>query len=149
MPNEDKMDIVNVYFPYHTFAEDAPALAQELMLSPTAGAQLPQNVVDPSVVLELRFPNTYPADPPFARVVRPRFQQWTGHVTIGGSICTAALTRSEWKPDISASALLLSLHRNIIDGQGRLLNSPNEPDYSFAEAREAFNRVARDHGWQI
>lgn len=34
--------------------------------------------------------------PPFVRVVRPRFQFRTGHVTIGGSICMELLTLSGW-----------------------------------------------------
>jgi hypothetical protein len=29
-----------------------------------------------AIVLEMEFPNTYPVDPPFVHVVRPRFQVW-------------------------------------------------------------------------
>lgn len=38
------------------------------------------------------FPPNFPFAPPFIRVIRPRFMFRTGHVTIGGSICTEMLT---------------------------------------------------------
>ena len=44
------------------------------------------------------FPPDYPFAPPFIRVLRPRFAYRTGHVTLGGSICTQLLTRSGWSP---------------------------------------------------
>jgi len=44
----------------------------------------------------------YPVDPPFVRVVRPRFAFHSGHVTIGGSICMELLTRSGWSPCASS-----------------------------------------------
>lgn len=44
-----------------------------------------------SIVCEIRFPSRYPFDPPFVRVVRPRFlsfmQGGGGHVTAGGAMC--------------------------------------------------------------
>lgn len=44
-----------------------------------------------SIVLELRFGNSYPMSPPFVRVIRPRFlpfmQGGGGHVTAGGAMC--------------------------------------------------------------
>ena len=45
---------------------------------------------------EVIFPENYPHEPPFIRVVFPRFAFRTGHVTIGGSICMEALTPSGW-----------------------------------------------------
>jgi ubiquitin-protein ligase len=47
------------------------------------------------IELHVSFPNDYPFAPPFVRVVRPRFERWTGHVTYGGSICTEFLTLSD------------------------------------------------------
>lgn len=44
-----------------------------------------------SIVLELRFPGSYPMSPPFVRVIQPRFlgfqQGGGGHVTLGGALC--------------------------------------------------------------
>jgi len=107
--------------------------------------------------MELQFPKDFPSAPPFVRVIRPRFQFHTGHVTIGGSICTEQLTRGDgpgaWTAAIAVSSLLLYLHSTIIDGRGRVdFGSAHHPrpelEYSDAEARAAFMRVARQHGWQ-
>jgi len=72
----------------------------------------------------MKFPKDYPMNPPFVRVIRPRFKfltgsysnmlvlsilytlacayknlsASTGHITIGGSICMQMLTRSGWSP---------------------------------------------------
>lgn len=110
------------------------------------------------VVMELMFPANYPAQPPFVRVVRPRFQFHTGHVTIGGSICTELLTNSgtpaSWNSKLSIESLLLYLHTTLMDGEARIQIEPDqhhpnpEMDYSKAEAEAAFRRVARYHGWK-
>ena len=44
------------------------------------------------IVLSVSFPSSFPAQPPYVRVIRPRFAFRTGHVTIGGSICTEMLS---------------------------------------------------------
>ena len=50
-----------------------------------------------AVEIELLFSKcNYPTSPPFVRVVRPRLSYRTGHVTVGGSICTYNLTPSGW-----------------------------------------------------
>ncbi|CAK9076272.1 Ubiquitin-conjugating enzyme E2 Q2 (E2 ubiquitin-conjugating enzyme Q2) (Ubiquitin carrier protein Q2) (Ubiquitin-protein ligase Q2), partial [Durusdinium trenchii] len=46
-----------------------------------------------AVVLEVLFPDSYPMQPPFIRIVRPRFQMHTGHITVGGSICAFNIQR--------------------------------------------------------
>ena len=48
------------------------------------------------IQMELLFSPAFPMEPPFVRVVRPRFAFHTGHVTIGGSICIELLTASGW-----------------------------------------------------
>jgi len=101
----------------------------------------------PGIRLKLRFPPNFPASPPFVRVVYPRFQQWTGHVTIGGSMCTETLTKSGWEPKMTPVALLLHL-KSLIESNGRL-DLHAAYDYTEKEAEEAFNRVANDHGWKV
>lgn len=81
-----------------------------------------------------------------------------GHVTIGGSICcevlTASSTTNSWAPTITMENLVLMLHSLIgVDGSGRVdFGSHHHPqpdmDYGEQEARAAFQRVARDHGWK-
>lgn len=50
-----------------------------------------------SVVLEMRFPGSYPMSPPFVRVIRPRFLPFLsgggGNVTAGGALCMELLTK--------------------------------------------------------
>ena len=41
------------------------------------------------VTFEISFPMEFPSEPPFVRVVSPRFCYRTGHITLGGSVCSA------------------------------------------------------------
>ena len=49
------------------------------------------------ILLSVRFPSSFPTAPPYVRVIRPRFVFRTGHVTIGGSICTEMLTNQGYR----------------------------------------------------
>ena len=102
----------------------------------------------PGVHLHISFQPDFPVSPPFVQVIRPRFQQWTGHVTIGGSMCTELLTSTGWKSDITAMGLILQLQNNLVEG-GAKIDRYNVHDYAKAEALVAFKRVARDHGWKV
>lgn len=100
-----------------------------------------------AVELEMIFPSQYPFVPPFVHVRRPRFAFHTGHVTVGGSICMELLTSSGWSPANDIASVLLQIRSEMVEGNARLdLNNKN--DYTLAEARDAFNRVARHHGWE-
>mmetsp|Transcript_5704 Transcript_5704/g.18555 ORF Transcript_5704/g.18555 Transcript_5704/m.18555 type:complete len:162 (-) Transcript_5704:1510-1995(-) len=103
---------------------------------------------EPGVLLSLSFPPDYPFAPPFVRVVRPRFQFHTGHVTVGGSICMELLTRSGWNPANDLESLLIQIRSEMITGGARLEPKAAQREYSEAEAQEAFRRVASQHGWQ-
>lgn len=61
------------------------------------------------VVLEIRFPPDFPWEPPFIRVVSPRFGFRTGHVTVGGSICMELLTASGWSPAYALESVLVQV----------------------------------------
>jgi ubiquitin-protein ligase len=98
------------------------------------------------ILLHVTFPPTYPFNPPFIRVIRPRFAFRTGHVTIGGSICTELLTNSGWTPANTVESALVSIRANLILGGARL-DLHNKNDYTEAEAREAFERMRQQHGW--
>ena len=50
-------------------------------------------------------PPRRPAQPPYVRVIRPRFVYRTGHVTIGGSICTEMLTSAGWSPTMTMESV--------------------------------------------
>ncbi len=100
------------------------------------------------VLMDMRFPEEYPFKPPFIRVLAPRFQYLTGHVTIGGSICMELLTMSGWVPSNSIEAIIVQIRTEMIAGNARL-DFSNTSQYSEQEAKEAFNRMASKYGWKI
>jgi len=101
-----------------------------------------------AIVMDVHFPNTYPMEPPFIRVVRPRFLMHTGHITIGGSVCMQLLTPSGWLPSVSLENVFVAIRSEMIEGGGRIDFSPmGKRDYTMAEAEEAFKRVASRYGW--
>lgn len=106
----------------------------------------------PVILMEIVFPANYPEGVPFVRMVRPRFCFHTGHVTVGGSLCTELLTHGGWTP-MTIHALLLTICQMLREGGARIQLRPDEHcltpliDYHANEARAAFERVARDHGW--
>ena len=103
-----------------------------------------------ALVLELRFPSDYPREPPFVRVLRPRFVAYTGHVTAGGSICTELLTSGGWRGDMAISSVLRTVCEGFRDGEGRLEVSGAlwKHDYDLLEAQAAFDRALLTHGWR-
>lgn len=101
-----------------------------------------------TVKLEILFPEDFPTGPPFIRVVYPRFHQYTGHITIGGSLCVEHLTRSGWRPEFDLFTFVIMLRNLLIDGGALIDMDSSEQEYSEAEARSAFIRVAEAHGWK-
>ena len=99
------------------------------------------------ITLELTFSEAYPFEPPFVRIVEPRFVFHTGHVTIGGSLCMELLTKSGWSPVNDIESVLVQVRSAIGHGNGRL-DFANRKPYSDDEARQAFTRVAKEHRWQ-
>ena len=98
------------------------------------------------ILLRMAFSSDYPSAPPYVRVIRPRFAYRTGHVTIGGSICTEMLTSAGWSSAMTIESVLVGIRTNMLAGGARL-DPSRRGDYSEAEAREAFNRMVREHGW--
>lgn len=110
-----------------------------------------------SVILELRFPPNYPMDPPFVRVIRPRFLEFHagggGHVTLGGALCMELLTNSGWTAVTCIESLLLQVRLAITSTDPRPARlSPrqgNSRDYAVGEAVESYKRACVMHGWKI
>merc|ERR1719188_561853 len=109
------------------------------------GKEHPSGVA--AIVMDVHFPDSYPMNPPFIRVVRPRFQFHTGHITLGGSVCMQLLTTSGWLPSVALETVFVAIRSEMIEGGGRL-DFHNKHDYTAAEAKEAFNRVAERYGWK-
>jgi ubiquitin-conjugating enzyme E2 Q len=114
-----------------------------------------------SIVLELRFPGSYPNNPPFIRVVRPRFLPFMngggGHVTAGGAICHAVLTADNWLCTITIEAVLLQLRMAMASVDPRparlqirgAYTAGDANSYGTGEAVEAYRRACAAHGWTV
>jgi ubiquitin-conjugating enzyme E2 Q len=126
-------------------AEKGTALASDLEQYKKASGR------EAAIELRMKFPPEYPFKPPFIRVIRPRFQFRTGHVTIGGSICTEMLTDDGWKPVLDIEAIMETIRTTMFDTQsGARIDLGNSTDYSEDEAVAAFNRMVQAHkqsGW--
>jgi len=99
------------------------------------------------ITLHVVFPPNYPFGPPFLRVIRPRFAFRTGHVTIGGAICTHVLTNDGWVATYRLPQILVDVRAMMISGNGRL-DTGNRSDYSESEALDALRRLLATHGWK-
>ena len=110
-----------------------------------------QKVRGGRITLHVAFPAAFPRRPPYVRVIRPRFAFRTGHVTIGGSICTEMLTSAGWSSTMTMESVLLSIRQNMVEGGARIASRGDQAfsteDYSEAEAKDAFDRMMRQHGW--
>ncbi|KIJ34113.1 hypothetical protein M422DRAFT_783010 [Sphaerobolus stellatus SS14] len=109
----------------------------------------------PSFLFEIRFPDRFPIQPPFFRVIKPRVLPFAhgggGHITAGGSICMDLLTSDGWLPSYSISAVLLQIRLAICNPDPRpaRLTTNWQLPYSIGEALEGFKRAANAHGWRI
>ncbi|KAL9125178.1 MAG: hypothetical protein Q9217_005573 [Psora testacea] len=108
-----------------------------------------------SVVLEIRFGGQYPMNPPFVRIVRPRFlsfmQGGGGHVTAGGALCMELLTNSGWSAvsNIESVLLQVKLAMSSTDPKPARLEPGPVRDYQVGEAVEAYIRACHAHGWEV
>jgi hypothetical protein len=97
------------------------------------------------IKMEVRLPSAYPFEPPFIRVLSPKFAFRKGHVTIGGSICMDLLTKQRWLPSMSISKIIITIVQNMIAGDGRLEPGGKNYVYSLHEAQSAFTRMLATH----
>ncbi|KAJ5668059.1 uncharacterized protein N7477_006629 [Penicillium maclennaniae] len=109
-----------------------------------------------SVILELRFPPNYPIDPPFVRVIRPRFLEFQagggGHITPGGAMCMELLTSTGWSAVTCIESLLLQIRLAITSMDprpARLSQRRKFQDYTVSEAVESYKRACNMHGWKV
>lgn len=119
------------------------------------------------ILLELRFGKPYkiylqqnfftgqdfPFSPPFIRLIKPRLLRFIdgggGHITAGGSVCMDLLTASGWNPAYTIESVLLQVKMALLnpDPKPARLDPRNwMKEYEAGEARDAFIRVANQHG---
>ncbi|GAA5978067.1 hypothetical protein JCM5350_007386 [Sporobolomyces pararoseus] len=109
-----------------------------------------------SLLMEIRFGDSFPFSPPFFRVVHPRFLPFIhgggGHVTGGGSICMDLLTSDNWLSSYSVGAVLLQIRMaisNLEPRPARLDPGNWNIPYSMEEAVAGFKRAAATHNWTV
>lgn len=101
----------------------------------------------PYIEMEMHFPEGYPMEPPFPRIIYPHFCELTGHITRGGSICMEALSKSGWVPTTSIEALMIQIKIVLADGNARIDETHFTKRYNFEDAKTAFNLAMQNHGW--
>ncbi|KAL0027580.1 hypothetical protein WJX77_012237 [Trebouxia sp. C0004] len=126
------------------------------------------------LLMEVTFPQAYPQEPPFLRVVSPRCVWYTGHVTAGGAICLEILTNTGsangWRSDYCAESIVQIAIMNMLHCESVMIRTPSGGGrsgslrldlqhrycrnamqrYTMQEARSAFHRLLRHHqanGW--
>ena len=94
------------------------------------------------IELEMSFPDQYPFEPPFVRVVRPKFKKQSGFV-MNGALCMELLTREGWNPVNDIESVIVSIRSLLVVGDGRLQAAVEMP----ASQREAILAAAtKKHG---
>jgi ubiquitin-conjugating enzyme E2 Q len=82
------------------------------------------------VQLEMKFPNQYPFEPPFVRVVQPRFKRQTGFV-MNGALCMELLTKDGWNPINDIESVIVSIRSLLVVGDGRLQAAVDLPETKY------------------
>lgn len=153
----DSLDVWNLDLKPENFAADCDLVKDLHKYKNSFGG-------DGLVHLEIRFPTAYPLEPPFFRVITPRFKWHTGHVSVGGSICLEVLVNTQtdtgYKSTYTMEALITMVVFNLtVDNppaavsQGRidfeLMFSADHPktSYGLEDAKQHFNRIIGQHGW--
>lgn len=108
----------------------------------------------------------FPDSPPFCYVKEPRIQQWSGHITLGGSFCTKLLTVGNgdgkdgaWHSTIEPDELVDQLYNCLINygelndntpspylGALRIDMASNHP-YSETSAKDSHRAACATHNW--
>jgi len=78
------------------------------------------------IELEMSFPEHYPFEPPFVRVVRPKFKKQTGFV-MNGALCMELLTKDGWNPINDIESVIVSIRSLLVVGDGRLQAAVDMP----------------------
>jgi ubiquitin-conjugating enzyme E2 Q len=76
------------------------------------------------IKLEMIFPQNYPLDPPFVRIIEPHIKKANDYIFENGVLCIELLSQKFWSPVISIENLLVLIQCLISDS----VNSTNSND---------------------
>ena len=82
------------------------------------------------IQLEMKFPDQYPFEPPFVRVVKPKFKRQTGFV-MNGALCMELLTKDGWNPINDIESVIVSIRSLLVVGDGRLQAAADLPESRY------------------
>ncbi|KAF7493058.1 Putative ubiquitin-conjugating enzyme [Sarcoptes scabiei] len=103
----------------------------------------------PYVQLHAVFPESYPFEPPFIRVVSPYIER--GYVMEGGAICLELLTKTGWTSAYTMEAVIIQLMASFIKGQATIKASKDVSKcFTKKSAISSFRHIVRihdKHGW--
>lgn len=99
-----------------------------------------------NIELEIEFGDNYPFEAPFFRIIQPIFKYKTGHVTIGGALCTNLITKSGWSPVLGISEIIQNII-SLTGKNGRIDPTKKGQTYSYHDAVTAHERVTSRYGW--
>ena len=99
------------------------------------------------VELEMSFPDQYPFEPPFVRVVQPRFKRQTGFV-MSGALCMELLTKDGWNPVNDIESVIVSIRSIMVIGDGRVQTASemSKDEYKQALAEATSKSKAKKQG---
>lgn len=109
------------------------------------------------IVTEVIFPSTYPNDPPFIRIISPRFKvpsdEVRGRIMAEGTFCTYLFvhgnTAENWKSHYLMSMVLTQIRALFFDKNGRnqyaRLSGGHERQYGFQNAIYSYLSTQAKH----
>lgn len=99
------------------------------------------------VELEMTFPDQYPFEPPFVRVVQPRFKRQTGFV-MSGAICMELLTTDGWNPVNDIESVIVSIRSIMVIGGGRLQAATDMPQQEYKKILAEASSKSKAKKWE-
>lgn len=97
------------------------------------------------VEIEMSFPDQYPFEPPFVRVVRPKFKRQTGFV-MNGALCMELLTKEGWNPINDIESVIVSIRSLLVVGDGRLTAAADLSEANRTAILDARKRKRNEDG---
>ena len=86
----------------------------------------------------------FPVKPPRVRLIEPRIEFQTGHITINGRVCHSILAQ-DWDSSITLAGLFQQIATDMSEGGIRL--AAQQTEYDAKKAEEDWERLIAKHGW--